>query len=44
MLLLPAGNLPDSGIEPGSLALAGRFFTIEPPGKPEQLLYFPNTV
>ena len=37
------GDLPDPGIEPGSLALAGRF-TIEPPGKPEQLLYFPNTV
>ena len=29
----PAGNLPDPGIEPTSLALAGGFFTTEPPGK-----------
>ena len=28
------GDLPDPGIEPASLALAGRFFTTEPPGKP----------
>ena len=28
------GNLPDSGTEPKSLALAGGFFTVEPPGKP----------
>ena len=28
------GDLPDSEIKPGSLALAGRFFTAEPPGKP----------
>ena len=27
------GNLPDPGIKPGSPALAGRFFTTEPPGK-----------
>ena len=30
-------DLPDPGIEPASLvspALAGRFFTTEPPGKP----------
>ena len=26
-------DLPDPGIEPGSPALAGRFFTTEPPGK-----------
>ena len=26
-------DLPDPGIEPGSLALAGDFFTTEPPGK-----------
>ena len=26
-------DLPDPGIEPGSLASAGDFFTIEPPGK-----------
>ena len=28
------GDLPDPGIKPISLALAGRFFTTEPPGKP----------
>ena len=28
------GDLPDPGIEPLSPALAGRFFTTEPPGKP----------
>ena len=28
------GNLPDLGIKLASPALAGRFFTIEPPGKP----------
>ena len=28
------GDLPDPGIEPVSPALAGRFFTTEPPGKP----------
>ena len=33
-LLLPPGNLPDPGLEPRSPALAGRFFTTEPPGKP----------
>jgi len=27
------GDLPDLGIEPVSPALAGRFFTTEPPGK-----------
>ena len=33
----PPGDLPDPGIEPVSLtspALAGGFFTTEPPGKP----------
>ena len=30
----PPGDLPDPGIKPASLALAGRFFTTEPPGKP----------
>ena len=33
----PPGDLPDPGIEPTSLkspALAGRFFTTEPPGMP----------
>ena len=29
------GNLPDSGIKPVSHALAGGFFTTEPPGKPQ---------
>ena len=28
------GDLPYPGIEPRSPALAGRFFTTEPPGKP----------
>ena len=40
----PPGDLPDSGIKPTSLvspALAGRFFTIEPPGKPSQHTYWP---
>ena len=27
------GDLPDPGIKPMSTALAGKFFTIEPPGK-----------
>ena len=34
----PSGSLPDPGIEPKSPefpALAGRFFTAEPPGKPK---------
>ena len=29
------GDLPDQGIEPVSPALAGEFFTTEPPGKPD---------
>ena len=29
------GDLSEPGIEPKSLALAGRFFTIVPPGKPK---------
>ena len=29
----PPGDLPDPGVEPGSPALAGGFFTTEPPGK-----------
>ena len=28
----PPGDLPDSGIEPESPALAGGFFSTEPPG------------
>ena len=31
---LAPGDLPDPGIEPMSPALAGGFFTTEPPGKP----------
>ena len=30
------GDLPDPGIEPPSPALAGKFFTTEPPGKPQR--------
>ena len=33
--LLSPGDLPDLGIEPESPALAGGFFTTEPPGKPK---------
>ena len=33
--ILLQGNLPDPGIEPGPPALAGGFFTTEPPGKPK---------
>ena len=29
-----SGNLPDLGIKPVALVLAGRFFTTEPRGKP----------
>ena len=32
----PLGDLPNSGIEPASPALAGGFFTPEPPGKPSE--------
>ena len=35
--MIRQGNLPDPGIEPTSpvsSAVAGRFFTTEPPGKP----------
>ena len=31
------GDPPDPGIDPASPALAGRFFTAEPPGKPPKL-------
>ena len=33
----PPRDLPDPGIKPRSPALAGRFFTTEPPGKPRCL-------
>ena len=31
----PLGDLPNPGIKPVSPALAGRFFTNEPPGNPK---------
>ena len=31
----PPGDIPNPGIEPASPALAGGFFTTEPPGKPD---------
>ena len=34
------GDLPDSGIKPASSALADRFFTSGPPGKPKVALGF----
>ena len=35
VLLFPSpGDLPEPGMEPVSPALAGRFFTTEPPGTP----------
>ena len=35
----PPGDLPNPGIEPASPALAGRFFTTEPPEMAYQSLY-----
>ena len=35
------GDLPHPWIEPASPALAGRFFTTEPPGKPYRQGYIP---
>ena len=34
----PPGDLPNPGIDPTSPALAGVFFTAEPPGKPYGLI------
>ena len=34
----PPGDLPDPGIEPGSPAWAGGFFTAEPAGKPPKVI------
>ena len=34
------GDLPNPGIEPASPALAGGFFTTEPPGKPQEKKFF----
>ena len=36
----PPGDFPNWGIKPGSPALAGKFFTTEPPGKAINLLTF----
>ena len=33
----PPGDLPDPGIKPASPALAGGFFTAQPPGKPREV-------
>ena len=33
------GDLSDPGMEPVSPVLAGGFFTIEPPGKPDKTLH-----
>ena len=35
---LSPGDLPKPGMEPTSPALAGKFFTTEPPGKPSAIL------
>ena len=37
----PLGELPDSGVQPTSsvsFALADKFFTTQPPGKPKELI------
>ena len=40
-LLFPSQeNLPDPGIQPTASALAGGFFTTEPPGEPFSTLYY----
>ena len=38
------GYLPDLGIKPTSPALAGGFFTTEPPGKPNYFIHNINSV
>ena len=40
----PPGHLPNPGIERESPALAGRFFTTEPPGKPNSFAHSMPTV
>ena len=43
LTLFSPGDPPDPGMEPASPALAGGFFTTEPPGKPkgnDRLLFF----
>ena len=37
---IPPGSLPDTRFEPVSPALAGRFFTAEPPGNPYVFIYY----
>ena len=32
------GDIPEAELEPASPALAGRFFTTEPPGKPQAIV------
>ena len=43
LLSPPPGDLPDSGIERASPALADRFFTTAPPGKPKGKMDEPQT-
>ena len=38
-LICNVWELPRPGMEPVSLALAGRFFTTKPPGKPDKILF-----
>ena len=41
VLLFPSpGDLPSPGIKPASPALAGKFFTTAPPGKPLDNIYY----
>ena len=42
-LLRGMWDLPRPGLEPGSPALAGRFSTTAPPGKPLKLLFYTQT-
>ena len=37
-------DLPDPGIELVSPALAGRFFTTEPPGKPSYVIWLKSNI
>ena len=43
-LLRGMWHLPRPGLEPVSPALAGRFSTTAPPGKPNQLLFLPYRI
>ena len=42
MLFPSPGDLPKAGIEPVSPALAGGFFTTEPPGNPTAIYGLPQ--